>query len=154
MQEHQCEIGIVEIWVDITGYEGKYQVSNFGRIKSLARTRKGKNNGLVPLLEKIMKVHIKKDNGRQRPYAEICLRDGSERTVSGKQKLVHRLVAHAFIKPLEDGEQVDHINGIHNDNRVENLRIMKTIEHCRIHPVVLNPLKHNLLNGQFLPRNS
>jgi hypothetical protein len=149
--EHQCETGNVEIWVDIADYEGRYQVSNLGRVKSLARRRKGKNNSLVPIPEKIMKLHIKPDNGRQRPYAEICLRDGSVRTNHGKQKLIHRLVAHAFIKPLEDGEQVDHINGNHNDNRVENLRVMKSIEHSRIHPIVLNPLSRNA-NGQFMPR--
>ena len=154
MLEHQCEIGIVEMWADIAGYEGKYQISNLGRVKSLARTRKGKNNSLVPVAEKIMKLHIKQDNGRQRPYAEVCLRNGSLRTVHGKQKLVHRLVADAFIKTLEEGEQVDHINGIHNDNRVENLRVLKTIEHTRLHPVVVKPLKHDLLNGRFLPRGT
>jgi hypothetical protein len=83
----------------------------------------------------------------------VCLRDGGLRDISGKQKLVHRLVADAFIKPLEHGEQVDHINGVHSDNRVENLRVMKTIEHARLHPVVTNPLLHNPVNGQFLPRN-
>jgi hypothetical protein len=98
--EHQCETGIVEMWADIAGYEGRYQVSNCGRIKSLARTRKGKSDCLVPVAEKIMKVHIKKDNGRQRPYAEICLRNGGSREIAGKQKLVHRLVADAFIKKL------------------------------------------------------
>jgi hypothetical protein len=152
--EHQCETGTVEIWVDIADFEGRYQISNFGRVKSLSRTRKGKNNCLVPVAEKIMKLHIKQDNGRQRPYAEVCLRNGSVRTVHGKQKLVHRLVAHAFIKPLEDGEQVDHINGNHNDNQVENLRVMKTIEHSRIHPIVLNPLERDMKNGQFLSRNT
>ena len=152
MQKHQCNDGNVEMWADVAGYEGRYQVSNCGQIKSLARTRKGKSDCLVPVAEKIMKVHIKKDNGRQRPYAEICLRNGGSREVAGKQKLVHRLVADAFIKKLEDGEQVDHINGKHNDNRVENLRIMKTIEHARLHPTVVNPLAHNANNGQFLPR--
>jgi hypothetical protein len=42
VQEHQCEIGTVEIWKDVRGYEGFYQISNFGRIKSLARFRKEK----------------------------------------------------------------------------------------------------------------
>jgi NUMOD4 motif/HNH endonuclease len=151
--EHQCEIGIVEMWADVAGYEGRYQVSTLGRIKSLARTRKGKSDCLVPVAERIMKVHIKKNNGRQRPYAEICLRNGSSRETLGKQKLVHRLVADAFIKKLEKGEQVDHINGKHNDNRVENLRVLKTIEHARLHPIIVNPLKHDSHNGRFLPRN-
>lgn len=152
MQEHQCEIGIVEKWVDIRGYEGRYQVSNLGQVKSLARLRKGKNNSVVPMPERIMVLRTKPNKGRQRPYVEVYLRNGSSRNITGKQKLVHRLVADAYIKKLEKGEQVDHINGIHNDNRVENLRVMKTIEHARLHPIVVNPLNRNLSNGQFLPR--
>jgi NUMOD4 motif/HNH endonuclease len=150
--ERQCEIGIVEVWADIAGYEGRYQVSTLGRVKSLARVRKGKSNCSVPVAEKVMKLYTKKANGRQRPYVEVCLRKGDVRTVNGKQKLVHRLVADAFIKKLEADEQVDHINGIHNDNRVENLRVMKTIEHARLHPIVVNPLPRNQATGQFLSR--
>ncbi len=152
MQKHQCNDGNVEMWVDIREYEGRYQVSNLGRVKSLARVRKGKNNCTVPVLERIMALRVKPDNGRQRPYIEVYLRNGSSRDIRGKQKLVHRLVADAFIKPLECGEQVDHINGIHGDNRVENLRVMKTIEHARLHPIVINPLIRDLTTGQFLPK--
>lgn len=150
MLEHQCEIGNVETWVDIAGYEGRYQVSTTGKVKSLARVRKGKGNSTVAVNERIMLLRTRKDNGRQRPYVEICLRNG----VSGKQKLVHRLVADAFIKRLEANEQVDHINGIHNDNRIENLRVMKTIEHARIHPIVINPLNRNNKTGQFMPNTT
>jgi hypothetical protein len=153
VQEHQCGIGIVEVWADISGYEGRYQVSSLGRVKSLARVRKGKNNSSVPVIEKIMKTRTKVANGRQRPYVDVCLRDGGQRDISGKQKLVHRLVANAFIKQLEDGDQVDHLNGIHSDNRVENLRVMKMIEHARIHPTVLNPCERNLITGQYMPRS-
>ena len=142
------------MWADIRGYEGRYQVSTLGRVKSLPRIRKGKGNGTVPVLECMMKLRVRPDNGRQRPYVDVYLRDGGHRDTGGKQKLVHRLVADAFIKPLEQGEQVDHINGVHSDNRVENLRVMKTIEHARLHPVVTNPLLHNPVNGQFLPRST
>jgi hypothetical protein len=150
--EHQCEIGTAEVWADVRGYEGRYQISTYGRVKSLARLRKGKNNGVVPMPERMMTLRIKQNNGRQRPYVEVYLRDGSSRDVHGKQKLVHRLVADAFIKKLEQSEQVDHINGIHGDNRVENLRVMKTIEHARLHPIVVKPLERNVNNGQFLPK--
>lgn len=141
MQERQCKDGNVqvgEIWKDIKGYEGKYQVSNLGRIKSLARMRRGKNGSEVPMPELIMSLGIKKDNGRTKPYAEVRLRNGSPRVVPCKAFLVHRLVADAFIKPLQKGEQVDHINGKHSDNRVENLRIMHYVEHGRIHPLIAN----------------
>lgn len=138
MLEHQCEIGIVEIWEDIRGYEGFYQVSNLGRIKSLARFRNGKNGGKVPISEKIMKPYRKKPNAKTRPYEEVRLRKNDLRSKNSKCFLVHRLVANAFIKNLEHDEQVDHINGIHYDNRAENLRVMKTIEHARLHPLIVN----------------
>jgi hypothetical protein len=141
VQEHQCKGGNVqtgEIWKDIKGYEGRYQVSNFGNIKSLARMRRGKNGSEVPVPEIIMSLSPKKDNGRTKPYVEVRLRDGSVRTKPCKSFLVHRLVASAFIKPLEKNEQVDHINGKHSDNRVKNLRIMHYVEHGKIHPLIQN----------------
>ena len=141
MQEHQCEIGNVqdiELWADIRGYEGFYQISTKGRVKSLPRTRKGKNDSLVPMPERIMKLTIKKNTGRQRPYVQINLRNGKSRAESGKIFLVHRLVADAFIKELEKNEQVDHINGVHGDNRVENLRVMHYVEHGRLHPMLVD----------------
>jgi len=141
VQEHQCVDGNVqigEIWKDIKNYEGRYQVSNLGNIKSLARMRRGKNGSEVPVPEIIMALFIKKDNGKTKPYVEIRLRNGGLRTEPCKSFLVHRLVADAFIKPLEKNEQVDHINGIHSDNRVENLRVMHYVEHGRIHPLIKN----------------
>jgi NUMOD4 motif/HNH endonuclease len=139
VQEHQCVDGSVqdtEMWVDIKGYEGRYQISNLGRVKSLARMRRGKNGSEVPVPEIIMALTPKKDTGRTKPYVEVRLRDGGIRTKPCKSFLVHRLVAGAFIKPLEKGEQVDHINGVHADNRVSNLRVMHYTEHAKIHPML------------------
>ncbi len=141
MLEPQCATGNVqdiEMWADIRGYEGRYQISTLGRVKSLARKRRGKNNSLVPIPERIMKLDIKKENGRTKPYVQIYFRDGSARTEPGKSFLVHRLVADAFIKQLEKDDQVDHINGVHGDNRVENLRVMHRVEHGRLHPLIVN----------------
>ena len=141
MQKPQCVDGNVqdtEVWVDIKGYEGRYQVSSLGRVKSLARMRRGKNGSNVPVPEIFMALTPKKETGRTKPYVEVRFRNGGVRTEKCKAFLVHRLVAAAFIKPLEKGEQVDHINGIHADNRVENLRVMHYVEHGKVHPLIAN----------------
>ena len=152
MQKPQCDVGSAEMWADIQGYEGRYQVSTLGRVKSLARFRRTKGGGQTWMPERIMRLTTKKDNGRTKPYAEVRFRDGSPRDVRCKSFLVHRLVAHAFIKPLEPDEQVDHRNGQHSDNRVENLRVLHKVEHAKLHPTVTNPLPHDPKNGCFLPR--
>ena len=154
MQEPQCDVGSAEMWADIQGYEGRYQVSTLGRVKSLARMRRGKAGADVPMPERIMRLTPKKDTGRTKPYVEVRFRNGGLRTERCKCFLVHRLVADAFIKRLEPGEQVDHINGVHGDNRAENLRVMKTVEHARLHPNVVNPLAHDPKTGCFLPRSA
>jgi len=147
--EPQCKDGNVEMWADIRNYEGRYQVSNLGSVKSLARMRRGKSGCEVPVPEIIMALTPKKDTGRTKPYVEVRFRNGGLRTERCKSFLVHRLVADAFIKPLEKGEQVDHINGVHADNRVDNLRVMHYAEHARIHPCVTTPNLRDPISGKF-----
>jgi hypothetical protein len=147
--EHQCVDGNVEMWADIQGYEGRYQVSTLGRVKSLARFRRTKGGGQTWMPERIMRLTPKKDTGRTKPYVEVRLRDGSTRDVRCKSFLVHRLVAHAFIKPLSADEQVDHRNGGHADNRVENLRVLHKVEHAKLHPMLSKPNARNPRTGAF-----
>jgi hypothetical protein len=157
VQKHLCDVGSaedIEMWADVQGYEGRYQVSNLGRVKSLARTRRGKNGGVVPMLERLMRLTPKKDNGRTKPYVEVRFRNGGTRKERCKAFLVHRLVAAAFIKPLEPGEQVDHINGLHNDNRAVNLRVMKSVEHARLHPCLTTPNSRDPKTGWLVKAGS
>lgn len=95
----------MEVWKDIPGYEGKYQVSNFGNVKSLnyGRTKQ----------EKLLKPAITAYG-----YWRCGLRENGSRT---KMHHVHRLVAEAFIPNPENKRDVNHINGVKTDNRVENL---------------------------------
>lgn len=138
MLEPQCKDGSAEMWVDVRNYEGRYQVSNLGRVKSLARMRRGKAGSDVFMPERLMALTSKKDTGRTKPYVEVRFRNGGLRTERCKCFLVHRLVADAFIKPLEKGEQVDHKNGVHFDNRVDNLRVLHFVEHGKLHPLILS----------------
>ena len=108
-----------EIWKDIDGYEGLYQVSNLGRVKSLNYNRTKK--------EKVLK-------GVRKPFGHLRV------MLCGKLFSVHRLVAEAFIPNDENKPFIDHINGIPSDNRVENLRWCTQSENLR-NPIAIAKLK-------------
>lgn len=91
-----------EIWKDIKGYEGLYQISDQGNVKSLYKRHSGKE---------IMKQYT--NSG----YKYVSLH--KEKKI--KKHRVHRLVAEAFLENHENKEQVNHINGIKTDNRAINL---------------------------------
>ena len=101
-----------EIWKDVAGYEGIYQVSNLGRVKSIDRIVL-RSSTPQPLKGKII------SQGTQNTgYMCVTLWNRKER----KAFLVHRLVAEAFLPKQNGKDVIDHINGVRNDNRVENLR--------------------------------
>jgi NUMOD4 motif/HNH endonuclease len=127
-----------ERWVPITGYEGRYEVSDHGRVKSVQRFRRGKSGSMVPIPEKVMRLQVKKRSasGRTLPYVEVRLRDGSPREVPCKVFLVHRLVAQAFVGELFEGAQVDHKDGEHQHNHWTNLRILTPQQHGLLHPCI------------------
>jgi hypothetical protein len=127
-----------ERWVPIHGYEGCYEVSDYGRVKSVQRFRRGKAGSMVPVPEKIMLLSVKKrsSTGRTLPYFEVKFRDGSPRNVCCKSFLVHRLVAQAFVGELFEGSQVDHIDGNHSNNHWNNLRVLSAKDHSMFHPCI------------------
>jgi len=102
----------IEVWKDIEGFEGRYQVSTFGNVKSLARFRNGKNGSLVPIRESLMTPKVTRHG-----YATVHLRADD---VSA-QPSVHRLVAKAFIQNPENKPTVNHIDGVKLNNHVSNL---------------------------------
>jgi len=89
-----------EIWKDIKGYEGKYQISNLGNVKSFF---KGKERSLKPFLT----------NG----YFSIGLWDGQKR----QTVLIHRLVAFAFIPNPNGYKEINHKDENKQNNNVDNL---------------------------------
>ena len=87
------------------GYEGLYEVSDYGTVRSLNYHREGKVKYLM-------------NKKHQAGYKRICLcRDGKKKYFS-----IHRLVWEAFNGPIPEGLQIDHINTVRDDNRLVNLR--------------------------------
>jgi hypothetical protein len=97
-----------EIWKDLKYYEGVYQVSNLGRVKSLHRKRRARGY----IRERILKPQLK-SNG----YIRVSLWKNGQ----GELFWVHILVAKTFILNINNKPEVNHKDGIRSNNEVENL---------------------------------
>ena len=94
-----------EIWKDVVGWEGKYKVSNFGRVESQNYRRiKGKRN--------VMAFSVNSHG-----YSSVNLTRNGEHHL----KRVHRIVAEAFIPNPDNLPEVNHKDGDKSNNRVDNL---------------------------------
>ena len=101
-----------EVWKDVVGYEGLYEVSNLGRIKSKERIVKN-NHGNRIVKSKILTPFITNSG-----YCAIVLHNGRE---NFKLNYIHRLVANAFLDNKYNLEQVNHKDGNKLNNCVNNL---------------------------------
>lgn len=105
-----------EIWKPISGFEGLYEVSNLGRVRSVDRVIKRTNGYLLPLKGKILPQYKKRGNSPfYRLYVNLS-KDGKSYS-----KTVHRLVASAFIPNPMGLEQVNHLDENPLNNNVWNL---------------------------------
>lgn len=110
----------METWKDIPGYEGLYQVSDLGKVKTLGRVEEILNRwGTITFRNKPAKeMKLGSEDKSDRPYSTVGLHK-DKKVVTFE---VHRLVALAFIGPMPAGACTCHKNGDSKDNRADNLR--------------------------------
>ena len=100
MKDQLAKVREAEVWKEVVGYEGRYEVSNMGKVKSL-------------ITNKIMRTCVSKKGYR----VASLYRAGEKKT---RNYLVHKMVMDSFVGELE-GFQVNHVNGDPSDNRLQNL---------------------------------
>ena len=135
-----------EEWRDVFGWEGLYQVSNLGRVKSLATYHKTLSG--YTSKERIIKPHI----GKRGYYVVVLYANNVS-----KHRPIHRLVAEAFIPNNEHKRAIDHIDTNKLNNSIDNLRWCSDKENCN-NPITIEKMRQNGLRlwkeGAFDNRNN
>lgn len=114
---------MTEIWKDVVGYEGLYQVSNLGRVKALSKTDR-----LGRFYPERLKAICDNGNGYKVVNFKV--------NCNSKMFTVHRLVANAFIPNPQNDQYINHIDGDKSNNRVDNLEWCTASENM-VHAVKL-----------------
>ena len=133
-----------EVWVDVPGYFGKYQVSDLGRVRTMPITYRLFNGKLYKTKFKIM------NPTNIRGYYSISLTDlYGKKTFRG----VHRRMMFSFKGVVGEDIQVNHINGVKNDNRLVNLEYV-TVRENNNYKKVIDPCKYSSkYSGVFLSKD-
>lgn len=114
-----------ESWKDIKGYEGLYQVSNLGRVRSLDRYKTSR--GRYGIIKARIKGMLLKPGLNHDGYYTVGLsKNGKSKTLR-----VHRIVAETFIENKENKMQVNHIDGNKLNNNINNLEWCTCKENIR-----------------------
>ena len=133
-----------EVWRDVKGYEGLYQVSNMGRVKSLGRKDR---------FGRVIKERILEPAVTHNGYLRVGLH------VDGKRKMlrVHRLVCEAFHENPDNKSEVNHVNEEKTDNRACNLEWCTRTENCnhgsrneRVAKALSKPIGQFSLDGKLI----
>ena len=142
---------IEEVWKPVVDFEGYYEVSNMGKVRSKDRIVKHNCGGSKRVEGKTISQLITR-NG----YCQVFLWKHGKRKVC----LVHRLVLHAFVGECPENMEVRHLNSIPTDNRLENLaygtRSENTIDTLnlgrggrqRLNPFLVKEIRKRLSNGE------
>jgi hypothetical protein len=129
-----------EVWKPVHGFESYYEISTLGRVRSLIfrqNSRWSKVVNLIPRI-KIMKLTTNKVSG----YIYISLRKNKKVFTFS----LHRLLALHFIDNPFDKKEVNHINGLKTDNRLQNLEWVTAKENTTHY--IENNLKPSLVEGK------
>jgi NUMOD4 motif/HNH endonuclease len=127
-----CMAEEVETWRPVVGYEGYYEVSDLGRVKSLARVVTMKNGCNRPVKERILKPD--KSGHYPRVYLE------------GRGREIHRLVAEAFLGPCPSGQECrHHLDGIPSDPRLRNDKGEIRLEWGTHHQNMQDAIRHGTM---------
>lgn len=108
-----------EVWKDITEFDGAYQISNKGRVRSVSRVVMRRDGTKQTVKDRVMTQTKDKDG-----YLRVCLRKNGKRYT----RIVHRLVAEAFIGEMPKDKHVNHKDENKQNNNVYNLNYLTSKE--------------------------
>ena len=118
-----------EVWKPVVGFEGLYEVSNLGLVKRLSTTARGRGLKLRNLPERLMRQHT---NHAGYPWITLSEPVGPDGTRGKVKKVVHRLVAEAFLgEAPTEAHQINHKDGVKSNNRATNLEWVTPEENTR-----------------------
>ena len=125
----------MEEWKSIPGYEGLYEVSNLGRVRSVEKCDRFNRK----ILSKILKPN----------YVSGYLRVGMYKNKTFKYYLIHRLVAQAFLPNPDNLPQVNHKDEDKSNNRVDNLEWCDRSYNMNYGTVQQRRIQTNINNGKY-----
>lgn len=135
-----------EIWKDIKGYEGLYQISNLGNVKSLIQWVGNKYSDKYIKKEKILKTSIQYAN-KNKNYCRCIVNLAKNK--HKKSYKVHQLVAQAFIPNPKKLKEINHIDGDSLNNKIDNLEWCTHSENA-IHAIKIGLRKIKYVNEELI----
>ena len=127
----------IEEWKDVEGYEGYYQASNLGRIKSISRKRYNKNGGKPGVLKERILKQTKNGDGY---YCVKLYKNGKSKSIK-----IHRIIADTFINNLKNDPEVNHKDGVKTNNKTSNLEWVTSKENVNhAYEMGLNPCMRDI----------